>query len=350
VQIYVDTATLRDNILRIKEDIGGGRLIFEVKADGYGHGTAACARAVRDLADGFQTACVGEAEVLTKAGIEKDILISAFLPKECAAIVRNGYVATVYGIEQLAILEYFCRTENKTAKVQIKIDTGMNRLGVKDINSFLTLHSYISNSKRLKLDGIYSHIHTPELKSMNKQAEEFERYFKETDGKNAHLYSSFPLYKALGAGREIYGGARIGLAAYCPRAVGLAGKPVMAVKAAAILKKNIKSGETIGYDAIFKAEKNIEIAVIMGGYNDGIRRAMAGGNVIVNGTPCKILAVCMDMTIIDVTDVKGALREAVIMGEANDAAYWATHCNTIPYEILTGFSGKRNKRFYSDNV
>jgi len=118
-----------------------------------------------------------------------------------------------------------------------------------------------------------------------------------------------------------------------------------------VSKKRVLSGESVGYNAVFKAISNTMIAVVIGGYYDGIMRNMVGQEVLVNGTKCPIIAVCMDTFMIDIGKIHAKVGDnVIIIGtsgkhtiKASDIAY---KCNTISYEVLTNIKATRAERIY----
>lgn len=330
MQTVVDLSRLRHNIRLIRAATGNG-FCAVVKADAYGHG-AAVARYIEPLADCFFTATFDEAAELAYMGVRKPLLvlggeISPFLRK-----VEPTVVPTACDAAQLGAL-----LDAGYTNFSIAVNTGMNRLGAdeKKLGEMID----VCKMRNIAPTTVYSHIYNG-ISSALGQAEEFERLTRcRLLRRNRHLYSSC----ALDIGGDLFDMTRCGIAMY-----GYAKElsPCMKVRAKIVALNAVKRGDHVGYgDNVL--ERDSIIATVRCGYADGFRRCDKPLYMKVRGVKCRVIGVpCMDVTMIDVTDVHCRVGEfAYIIADGEDAEYLAKCYGTIIYEVLTGFNG-RAERIY----
>ncbi|HKL93910.1 MAG TPA: alanine racemase, partial [Clostridia bacterium] len=289
--LLVDLNAVRKNLEYIKAR-AGVKLLFMVKADAYGHGLRQVAKATVDLVDFFGVATVEEGILLRRSGIVKPILVTIFSELEAVLAVKYGLSVAVFSEKQIIALHYaveklrnkasrnFCDNKIKSnsasdfeisnAKVHLKIDSGMNRLGVKTEEELKQLQKCISTCRNVEVEGCYSHLYNVN----EKQYIRFEMLAKIAKDKfpNAilHISSSGAV---CGNGLDKFDMVRVGIAGYGYGDNNL--KPVAEVVSQVIVAKQVKIGEHIGYGN-FVAEHDCNIAVIFGGYADGITRSGEG--------------------------------------------------------------------------
>ncbi len=357
-QCTVNLNTLKRNFGLIKQAVGDKKILVLVKADAYGHGICEVACAL-DEADMFGVATVEEGTVLRMQGIKTPVLCLGPIPQgsenEC---VLNGIEQAVSSVSELERLENACAVNAVYAGVHIKIETGMHRTGVRAGEELCTLLKALRECRHISLKGVFTHFaasDSPDEAYTHFQAENFRVALEQIkqsgfDGFITHCANSaaiknFPEYSfdMVRAGIILYG--------YPP-----AGKtkktipvePVLEWKTSVVALNEIKKGEKIGYSGTYTAPRDMIIAVLPVGYGDGWRRALSNvGYVLINGKRAPICGnICMDMTLVDVTDISGVSvgSEAVLIGKQADetvgADALAEKCGTISYEILTGITSR----------
>ncbi len=302
-------AALLHNANYFKKLLRGARLCAVVKNDAYGHGAEHVARYLEEVADCFAVGTLDEA--MRISFVKKDILI--LLPideSDCEKAINKNCILTVDSFCTLnAVLRVTSRL-NKKARIHIKIDSGMSRLGFgsKDIGKLVCL---LENSPRIIVEGVYSHFYGENALDCDKQFQEFMpccRAIEQFLGKRLikHISNSGG---ALLSNKYHLDMARIGLGLY-----GYGNENLRAVKtvtANVVAVKEIGAGSVVGYGAKFVAAANCKIAVVDVGYAQGFARALVGTSVEVNGIKCKVLAVCMAMIIVEVDNVDVNVGDSV---------------------------------------
>ena len=364
----IDLSALVHNYAALQVCAGPDVAVIPViKADAYGHGAlpiAACLAAVG--VPGFAVATVNEAQALKESGIEENILIlGALYEEDLPLILRGGMVPVLWEPESAQRLSAFAQQEGKIVDVQVKIDTGMNRAGVLESDA-LAFISLVKELPGLNLVGLLSHLAIAdgekswERRYTENQAQAFATICTSS---SAVDLQPLALHMANSAGiiRYDFSGcnqARAGIALYGSYPdEGLRGKvdlqPVMRVKSGIVLLKTLKPGSSVSYGCTYTAREEITIALLPIGYADGLRRSLSGrGEVLIRGQRAPVTGrVCMDWTMVDVTDIAGASvgDEVVILGTQGDeeisAEELAATLGTISYEVFCAWS-PRVKRQY----
>ncbi|MBN2232758.1 MAG: alanine racemase [Deltaproteobacteria bacterium] len=358
----IDTAALRHNYRRLAVAAGDGvRLLPVVKADAYGHGAVLVARALAGAGvDFFAVATAGEAHELLDAGIDARMLVlGGVYGDECDAVAAaaGSLVPVVWEPAMVAALAAAARKQRTTLPVHLKIDTGMRRAGV-PAEEALSLARTIAAEPGLKLEGVLSHLAVADsddpamIAFTRRQREHFSRLLTELaaaglNPRYVHLGNSAGITDHPSCGNL----ARPGIMLYgCrpdnDRPLALDLTPVMAVVTGVVTVRELQSGDGISYGLTFTAARKTRVALLPVGYADGLRRVLSNrGAMLVRGRRAPIIGrVCMDWTMIDVTDIPGVAAgdEVVIIGrqgsEAITAEGLASLTDTIAYEILCGWS------------
>ena len=329
-------------------------IIAIVKANAYGHVAVEISKILsRKKIDYLGVANIQEANELIDHGIKKRILILGSISNhEISEAIDKKITFTVYDIRQLN----FIRNIKKKIKIKfhLKIDTGMNRLGISESEIDEAILR-LKNNSNLEFEGLFTHLveadnkksqfTQKQLKSFNRIVEKFQDHFKKIKYIHAANSSGILNFK-----KSYFNTVRPGILLY-----GLSHnkklKPVMNLETKIIKLRMIEKGESVSYGRTFKAKKKMKIAVIPIGYADGLPRSLSNiGHVYCNGKKCKILGrVCMDLTMIDVSTIKSvSIDDTVkIFDDTNQSAtQLAKKIKTIPYDIVCGIS-KRVKRIYT---
>jgi alanine racemase len=318
-----------------------------LKADGYNHGAEEIMRAAGDLVDLYGVASASEGAFLRSIGANKPILVTVFLPADAKMAAEFKLTPIVYDKLQLKTIQCAAKQLNTRVYAHIKVDTGMNRLGVKTLSEYQALLKYSEQFPNVIIEGICTHFYDNAREVLDKQKEKFERFIGIRSGLTVHAAASGSAFKEKSLQYDF---VRIGIAAYgYSELSGI--QPVMNSLSTVISVKAVKKGEVSGYSAIYKAEKDTNLAIIEGGYYDGITRNFVGANVILGGKFNKIVAICMDTFIVDVgnLDIKAG-DKVIILGTLgrlrNTAECIGKLAGTVPYEILTGFKGRAQRIYY----
>ncbi|OGP59300.1 MAG: alanine racemase [Deltaproteobacteria bacterium RBG_13_61_14] len=366
----VDLSALSHNLACARSRVNKSvEIIPVVKADAYGHGAKEVVR--RLYSQGVNILCVAlldEALALRQSGFAGEILISnGLFPGEEEEAVARGFIPFVLSSESLERLEPAAKKLGQPAKVHLKVDTGMGRIGV-DPGEFFPLAERILRSPHLTLDGVLSHLASADLNSpeendyTRRQIESFAllRAGLEKRGFQVprwHLLNSAGLIRFPEAHHTA---ARLGIMLYGVSPsddVDLSDQlqPVLSLKTHITFLKKVPPGSAVSYGRRTVVERPSLIATIPIGYADGLPRTLpVGFPLLVRARRAPIAGVVtMDMTMLDVTDVPGVARgdEVVIIGEQAGervrAEDIAKACGTIPYEVLCRI-GPRVERRYHD--
>ncbi len=367
----VDLQALAANVAELREMARPARLCAVVKADAYGHGALAAARAaLSGGADWLAVALVEEGIELRQAGLTCPILLlSEPRPSEMVEVAEHMLRPTVYSPSGLAAAAAAADARGLKLPVHLKIDTGMNRVGVKPADS-LRLAEAILAKDGLVLEGLWTHCASadrPEDPFTDTQLELFESLAAPLADKAAgrflrHAANSALLLRCVDterAGR--FDLVRAGLTIYglSPgpaqrRQVTERFRPVMNLSSEVSFVKQVAAGEGISYGLSHRFESDTTVATVPVGYADGVRRdyGRAGGEVLIRGRRRRIVGVVtMDQLMVDCgfsSDVC-ASDEVVLIGSQGEesirAEEVADRLDTIPYEVICDI-GKRVRREY----
>lgn len=365
----INLDNLAANFHLLRRFVGANvKIMAVVKADAYGHGAAACAkRLAKEAVDWFGVALPEEAVELRENGVEQPILsLGGFWQGQEKLCLQHRITPIIYRLEMAESLDRAAAELKLTADVHVKIDTGMNRLGVQ-FEAVQEFADALRQFKNLRVDGLMTHFAAADdltfneftaqqTNKFNLAAEIFHaKGFRPTWYDLANSPGTLTHHKAWGnlvrIGGALYG---IGKDIFPPSETVANLLPVMSVKSKITLLKNVPKGETLGYSRSFKTERNSVIATVPIGYYDGLPRALSSnGKAIINNRLVPIVGrVSMDLTLLDVTDLPHVeiFDEVVFVGSNADKQIMveeiATQSNTISYEITCGI-GKRVPRKFS---
>ncbi len=347
----IDVSALKFNAMKIKNSLDVGvKFCGIVKANAYGHGAKIVASNLKDVCDFFAVACLKEAIELRNNNVKNPILILGLLSKsEIKQSFYNEISVNVSSYAQLTdyihILNNVKNSGNKKLKIHIKINTGLNRLGVNSLDEFRQILRLVYENDIVELEGIFTHFATKgnDQDFILKQYLRFNKYINLVKDKCIIIHCNNS-YATLNFKEFSNSMVRCGFAIYG----WLEGfRPVLSIKTSIVQINNVKDG-SVGYDRTFYA-KNRKIAVIPIGYADGFDRRLSNNfKVLVNDVFVPVVGnICMDMAMIDVTDVEGVNVGSVvtILGvDKNNAVSiydYATVLNTSVYDVLLKFKSCR---------
>lgn len=337
-------------------------VVAVVKANAYGHGAAAVGRALQD-AGATLLACadIEEAIVLRKAGVTREILVfGALSVSDLDGIFEYNLTPTISTPGAGRSLQAAAAKHGARLACHLKIDTGMNRLGLRFDNLEFTLPELIA-SRNLEMVAVYTHFATaddPEYPLFQKQFDRFEQVLARLPqlGVTPRWRHAANSAATLRDSRVWYDLVRPGLLLYGivppPLASTIAVQPVMSLRSRVVAVKGVRAGEVVGYGARYTVPRPGRIAVVPAGYADGLDRRMAGTcSVLIRGRRAPIVgAVNMDMMTVDVSDLVVETGDEVVIvgqqgGDRIDVREIAAAIGTNPYEVLCRV-GTRIERIY----
>ncbi|MBI2842017.1 MAG: alanine racemase [Armatimonadetes bacterium] len=362
--VEIDLGAIGENVRAVRRIVGSGvRIMPAVKADGYGHGAVQVSRAALMAgADMLGVASVEEAVELREADIDAPVLILGCSSEDSTGeIVERGISSTVCDLGFACALAAQAAKREKKAHVHIKVDTGMGRIGVAMENA-VDLVTALLGLPTLEIEGIYTHFPSADEKDKSfteEQTAAFRRILKELDGRGilpplAHAANSGAVLDHPAAYFDM---VRPGIMFYglypspdSTRSAPL--RPALTFKTNIVFLKDVPAGTSISYGRTFITSRPTKVATIAAGYADGYSRFLSNrGEVCVKGHRAPVIGrVCMDQTLIDVTDVPDPAvgDEVVLLGGGMD--YTAVErvaelIGTIPHDVVCAI-GKRVPRVY----
>ncbi len=353
------------------------KVLCIVKGNGYGHGGPQVAKALEKFgADWFGVTCTEEGIAVRKAGVKRPVLIlTSFVAGEEPHLLKNNLTPVVHRIEQLHELNRAAlrHAKKKPAIFHLKVDTGMNRLGIA-LDDTERFAAQLSKCKNLKLGGLFTHFASSGvfLDSIagRQTIEQEERFYLALerlkklgiDPGIVHLANSAAIASRpetwadmVRPGAILYGYHPgydpVELREESERKLPL--QPVMSLRTRIISLRHVPAGQGVGYDSQFVTSRPSTIALLAAGYGDGIHRSLGNkGNVLVRGTIAPIVGiVSMDVTMVDVTDVPGVAigDEVTIYGTAGKDVLLANRAargiGTVTSDLLCAVTA-RVPRFY----
>lgn len=332
---YIDLNQLKLNVNSIKKNLDKKTSFCAVvKADAYGHGAPKVANAVYTQVDCFAVALLEEGKELRLSGIDKDILILTPLHfSDVASAVYYNFILSVDNINLLKTIESECEKQNRKARIHLKFNTGMNRLGVNTLKELNALCQYIIKSNYLILDGMFSHLGNPENKKDTKIAQNkfllANNLIKGYNNKAiCHLSASGGYLQKIGGDMVRIGILLYGYKPFKSDFVNV--KPIMKVYAPLIKNRIINANEHCLYGQK-RAKIPEQVSLVRCGYADGFIRKE--NRFLFNNR-------CMDISAIKCA--KNTDRGVIIM---DDADRLAKENQTISYEVLT-LCTKRAQKIY----
>ncbi len=317
-----------------------------VKADSYSHYNILTVKSIIEA--GCNYLAVSSLEEALK--IRKHI---SDIPILCLETISIKYISLclkhkiTITVSNINYLNELIKYNFKDLLIHLKIDTGMNRLGLRCEEDVRKAYKLILNSNMI-LEGIYTHMHDPLNKDeTNKQFEKFEMMTSKIDLTKIPIVHLTASDATLNYRRRKYAnGCRIGIAMYgLMDTIDKDFLPTFSLYSK-VLQINKVNNETIGYSSNYKIKGESLIAIIPIGYADGIIRKNSGRNVYINDKPYKIVGnICMDMLFVEVDDNVKVGDKVTIIKNIEHIREIAKHLDTITYEVICSI-GKRVPRIY----
>lgn len=362
-KVLIDLAQLRQNIEIISQKIGTRKILAVVKANAYGHGAVPVAKFLAEYVDYFGVATLAEALELRQNGIVNPIL--KFGPvvtlAEAELAVRSDIDITVAASENLSLLIEAVKSQNQKARVHLKIDLGMGRVGVPESQA-VAVAQELAQESAVELIGVYGHLPCADEENARelttKQITDFARITAEITEAIGyqpvrHLAASFGIatypesyFDMVRPGISLYG-------ALCDSqfAESLPVQPALTWTAPVNFVKRVAKGTAIGYGGTWHAPEDTWIATISVGYADGYSRLLSNcGQVAINGKCYPVVGrVCMDQIMANLgaeTQIKAG-DEAILLNPQGHPSIcqMAQLSKTISYETLCAISPRVNRHY-----
>ncbi|HUS42431.1 MAG TPA: alanine racemase [Ilumatobacteraceae bacterium] len=366
--VDVDLDAIRHNVEHLRTVVAPSAVWAVVKADGYGHGAVEVATAAVDGgAQGLCVALVQEGVELRQAGVVAPILVLSEQPADAADdIVRFRLMATVYTSDFIDALATAARNHRvEGVPVHLKIDTGMQRVGVAVDGLAALVASLEAHPTLLRLVGVFTHLAMADLPDDDFTAVQLRRFDDAVD--SLSLPSGVLVHAANSAGGLVHPASRrsfvrAGIAIYGispghgvdPWCSGL--RPALALNARVSYVKRVVGGSRISYGLRYTFERDTTVATVPIGYADGVPRRLfeTGGEVLIGGRRRPIVGVVtMDQLLVDCGDDAVDIGDEVVLIGRQDgpegpqvirAEDWADLLGTIGYEIVCGIAGRVPRR------
>ena len=367
--LEINLEAIKHNFKQYKNLVGDTKLMVMVKAHAYGSGAYQVARLLEhQKVDMLAVAYTDEGYELRQNGITTPIMVMNVEENAFDALIRHHLSPEIYSLTTLrgfaaATRRFHALHDSplQTYPIHLKLDTGMKRLGF-ERNDLTELCQLLLENKHLVVATIFTHL----VATDNPEHDDFTaqqiNLFSELYAQITAKIGYTPLRHILNTSgisrfhqRFPMEMVRLGIGLY-----GVDAEPtiqknlqtVLTLKATISQIKTVQAGETIGYNRMGKATRNTRIATVSIGYADGISRSLSNGKgafLVENQLAFIIGNVCMDMCMIDITDIPSAKEgaEVVIFGESRPVQDFATQAQTIPYEIFTNVSNRVKRVYFS---
>jgi len=356
--LEIDLALLKENFKRLAARAKGAELLALLKSDAYGHSHREISLALESLPEssglhGYGVANVEEGIEVRRNGVKRPIYVLSGVQNYNLELHRcletcelTPVVGSLSVLKQLAIT---LKDHDLSRVIHLKLNSGMNRLGIDVAEMDECLRILSACSGRIKVEGLLSHFASAEKPASLQSRSQIKNFraavarFREAGivPRYVHMANSAGLATGIFAEGNL---ARVGLHLYGLDDPGV--KPVARWTAQVYQVRDLKKGDGVGYGARFRARKKMRMAILGVGYGDGYRRAFSNrAEVLLKGKRCRVIgSISMDLTAIDITALPSVTTSdrAVLLGEDGreriTADELAAHMKSISWEILTGIS------------
>jgi alanine racemase len=353
----VSLERLRANLAAIKTHAAPAKVMAVLKANAYGHGLEAVARALEPVADAFAVALVEEGITLRRLGVETPILVlGGIWTRQIPLFLEHRLSVTVPSLARLSDVEQAAAAAGTRASVHLKIDTGMERIGVHHYSAEPLLEA-AARSPHVRVDGVYSHFANADAEDLaptRLQLERFHEALRFYERRSLplpmrHIANSAALLRLPETHLEL---VRPGILVYgvypflaAPRTVVV--RPALSWRSRVVYFKVVEPGSPVSYGSTWQSDHRVRLVTVPVGYGDGYFRALSNrAEVVLRGRRHRQVGlVCMDQMMVNIEwNEAWNGDEVVLVGEQDGArvtveelAEWA---GTIPYEVLTAISAR----------
>jgi len=356
----VDLGVLRRNFRLIREKISAARhvgVMLMVKANAYGHGLVEVTKALSDLADCVGVAVLEEGILLRHEGVTSPIIVMGGIwGDQIPHFIKHDLILSASSVDRLLQIDDAAKAMGRRAKVHLKIDTGMERVGIHYFNAHKLQEAAIKCDS-VDVLGIYSHFANADAKDLTHAKLQLERFqevlaFYEKRSiprPTAHMANSAALlrmpeshFDLVRPGLLLYG---ICPSPYVPKNIDVS--PAMTWKSRVVYFKVVPPEHPVSYGSTWKSDHPVRVVTIPVGYGDGYFRAMSNRSQVIihNRKYPQVGTICMDQLMVNIEcDSAYNGDEVILLGSSEseritveDMAIWA---NTVPYEVLTAVNAR----------
>lgn len=353
----VSLARLRANLAAVKAHVRPARVMAVLKANAYGHGLEAVALCLAPQADALAVALVEEGIALRALGVETPILVmGGTWTRQIPLFLEHRLALTVPSLARLADVEQAAAASSRKARVHLKIDTGMERVGVHHYNAAPLLEA-AARSPHVEVEGVYSHFANADAEDLAPTRLQLERFLEalrfyeraSLETPLRHIANSAALLRLPETHLDM---VRPGILVYglypcrtAPRS--LAVEPALSWRSRVVYFKVVEPGSPVSYGSTWHSDHRVRVVTVPVGYGDGYFRALSNrASVLLRGQRRRQVGlVCMDQLMVNIEWGEAWNGdEVVLIGEqggarvsAEELAEWA---GTVPYEVLTAISAR----------
>lgn len=364
----IDLTAVEENVRQIKAHLSSGvKIIPVVKMDGYGHGAVEIAELLEEdeTVWGYAVATVEEACELRRSGRKKPVLVlGAVFPEQWETMLEYRIQATVFEERTAAGMSELAVKKNTVFPIHIKIDTGMNRIGIRAEEQAAEQIRKIASLPGIRTEGIYTHFARADEEDKTAAHKQAERFFKVVEQVKAGIGSDLLIHCANSAAimdlpQYNMDAVRAGIILYglLPsdqvNTENFLLSPVLSLKSTVTYVKELKQGDEVSYGGTFRAKQPMRIATIPVGYGDGYPRSLSNkGYVLIDGKKAPVCGrICMDQFMVDVSHIPSAKAgsEVTLIGKEKGAQITVQElselCGRFNYEFVCNL-GKRIPRVF----
>ncbi len=366
----VNLDAIINNIKAIYSNQGNDmKIMAVVKSDGYGHGALPIARCLEAEAFiyGFATATAEEALILRRCGISKPIMILGYtFPYAYEDMIKEDIAFTVFRKDMAEEISALAVKLNKDAKVHIKVDTGMHRIGIRPDEDGLNFVKELLALPGIVAEGIFTHLanaDAEEKEDAYRQVALFKDFMNQIQSRTGyefpirHCFNSAALMEMKEDGLNV---GRVGISMYgvSPsdemKKDGVALQPALSLHSKIVYIKTLPADSKISYGGTYVTDKETVVATVPVGYGDGYPRGLSNcGYVLIRGVRCPILGrVCMDQFMVDVThlpEIKEGERVTLIGKDGDEEITVEQLCDLyggFRYEMICDIGKRVPKEYY----
>ncbi len=359
----VDLSALTENYRAIRQRIGGAKLMCVLKANAYGHGLIECARHFESLgAEYFGVALVEEGIELRRAGIGLPILVfGGIVGSQVRLFIDHDLEIAASSLFKLEAVESTARALNKRARVHLKIDTGMERLGVHSYSAAPLLEAAL-RCEWVDVVGIFSHFANADSADPQPTQEQLSAFletvsFYQKRGLNypiRHIANSAAVlqYPETALDMVRCGIALYGIYPHQRLASSLLLRPAMSLRSKVVYFKVVRAGAGVSYGHTWRATHDTRVVTVPIGYGDGLPRRLSNrGAVLIRGCRYPMIGnICMDQVMVNIGQAEAYNGDDVVLigsqgSNSITVNELAELCETIPYEILTATNVRVPRRY-----
>ncbi|MBO5161357.1 MAG: alanine racemase [Lachnospiraceae bacterium] len=356
----VDLDAIWENMVHMKENIAENtKILAVIKTDGYGHGGVPIVKMLEqlDFMFGYAAATYEEAHVLREAGVKKPILILGYTFPYCyEELIREEIRPAVYRRDTVEELVAAAAKVGQKAKVHIKVDTGMGRIGITPDEEGLEFVRFLMGHPELEVEGIFTHFAKSDEEDKTSAYHQLALFQNFIDRIQTELGLTIPVKHCSNSAAILempqanMDMVRAGITTYGLYPSEEVSKDIVPLRAAMSLYshivycKTIHAGQSVSYGGLFTAQKDTRVATIPVGYGDGYPRSLSGkGYVLIRGKKAPILGrVCMDQFMVDISEIPGVMEGDKVTLLGVDGT------ERITAEELGELSGRFNYEFVCD--